>query len=378
MLTRMTATWLFLVGLCVGGARAGDQVQPLDGEAIAAIWKERQDKVQSATFEITKTLYYPRGAYSKYVPNFRQTPDGVIIAPDKEPLPTADYRITLTGRMVIDGVKIRHDYYSCQCNRARGEFYSRKEQTAFDGEYFRTINGTRSGADEGAVRKASWYHDANLISISALLNSIRGGAKGLYIIDVRTISPTGRRSMIDGTECLEYSQRQSNSKATRHVWLAPGQGWQLLRDVVAVPESDKSEKREIRYKSDPVVGWIPATWEYVRIERGELLIQSRCKLDTYSLNKPIQAEEFVLTFPKRMNVMDEDASGGAAVGIVQEDGRLRPDDGRPAYYLPGIEMPWWQKFIRPIVYALIVLTVGILAWRVVMRYRRLRAIPPAR
>jgi hypothetical protein len=155
----------------------------------------------------------------------------------------------------------------------------------------------------------------------------------------------------------------------RHVWLAPTWGWQIVRHLALAPKTDVLDKHEFRYKPDSTVGWLPATWEFARVEKGELLVQTNFTLDSYTLNEPIDPAEFVLSFPKGMNVMDEDAKGGAVFGTVKEDGRIVPGDGRPAYYLPGNAEPGSKKFVRYGLYALIALTAATLAWRLARRIR---------
>lgn len=353
-------------------ATAADPVQPLSGEEIAVIWKERQEKVKTASFEFTRTHFVPKGGFTKANPYLIYLWDKEHPGSGKNPIPAQDTRLTSPCRLLVDGVKIRHDYFSKQVNYDKQEFYLRREQTAFDGTHFRIINGKTPEEEEGVVRQAGYYPEANHVAISVLLTSIRSRTNGLTMFnDIRTITATGRRTAIDGVECLEFLVgKQPDGSHNRHVWLAPAWGWQVVRDIGHAPKTDVMDKMDIRYKPDPTVGWLPSTWEFARVTRGELIQQSSFAVNSYTLNDPIPAGEFVLTFPNGQTVMDEDAKGGAVSGTVRETGLLVPDDGRPAYYLPGTVEPLWRKLIRNGLYALIAVTGCALGWRLRQRLRR--------
>src|SRR5205814_141948 len=84
---RMTLTILCLACLaaCARGQTLNDQV--------AKAWKERQDKVHSATFHVTANSLYPKGGYSDYKP-----PD----EPENKIIPAEDLRATCREKYVID------------------------------------------------------------------------------------------------------------------------------------------------------------------------------------------------------------------------------------------------------------------------------------
>jgi hypothetical protein len=359
---------LLAFGVSRGGA-ADDPVKPLDGDAIAALWKERQEKVKTAKFEFSRTYFSPKGGLNKRSPSiiieWEKSPDFV-----DGPIPSKDLRMTSESRLLLDGAKVRHDYSSEQCNFKKRDYYHKKEWNAFDGTHFRVITGIPAG-EEGSVSKASYYPEANIGGISVLFTSVRGATNGVSFRPQRLTS-TGRQAAIDGVECLEYEAYKTPTQSIT-AWLAPSQGWHVLRVIDNVPTSGVMNKTEVRYKADPTVGWLPATWEYTHIVKGEVLLQTSFKLTSYKLNEPIDAGEFVLTFPKGMKVLDEDAPGGGGVGTVQEDGRVEPEDGRPAYYLPGTE-PAARKWVRAGLIVATAATAGLLAWRVVRRYRRSRIL----
>lgn len=373
------AAFAGLVALALVGLPAVAQpVQPLDGDAIAAIWNERQDKVKTATFEMTKTRFEAKGSMNKMNAGALHMIRRRNSAVGEGPFPPEDYRSTTQGRLLVEGVKIRHDYGTHQLDLVTKTWWFQNELTAFDGFHFREINTTKSGEEEGSIRKAKVYPEANFVAVSALLTSIRGRTSGLTMLDPRIIKSTGRWNKIDGVDCLEYLVgKEPDGSFDRYVWLAPTQGWQVVRDIEHQHKYDSMSRKEIRYQQDPTVGWIPSTWEYARIEKGELLLQSRFTLDSYTLNTPIGPGEFTIKFPAGMNVMDEDGPRGAAViGTMQEDGSLRPDDGRPAYYLPGTTEPLGRKMLRWGLYSLIGVTVTLILWRLTTRLRRSAAVPP--
>jgi hypothetical protein len=283
MVSRCGIPLAVLLGLA-GLAPAADPVQPLSGEEIADIWKQRQDKVRTATFEFTRTVYYPKGGFSKANPYIVHEWAETYPELGNTPIPTKDMRLSSPARLLVDGSKVRHDYQSEQFHFTKRDYYLQKEQTAFDGTHFRSISGTQEGKDEGAVRKAGNYQEGNLVSISSPLTAIRGRTKGLTMVpDVRTVTPTGRRVTFDGAECLEYLvSKEPDGSHHRHVWLAPAWGWQIVRDISHAVRNDIMSKKEVRYKTDPTVGWLPVSWEFARIEKGEVLLQSRHTLDSYT------------------------------------------------------------------------------------------------
>lgn len=375
MCLRGASTGLVLLIFAGVSARA-QPVQPLDGEAIAAIWKERQDKVKTAAFEMTMTDYYPQGGYGESNPMIFMELDRETQTLKKRPgeagrgpIPKSDFRVTGPAKLLIDGVKVRYDYQSCQYDRAEKQLYVRSEQSAFDGTYFREVIGRKTG-DEGAVGQYPAYRDAGFVGVSTVFTAFRGRSKGMTRCDAPDLIPTGRRTTIDGYECQEYlAYKKLDTGATRHVWLSPNQGWNIVRDLSHNPQSGTVDQKEARYKADSEVGWVPVMWSFSRTTKGALRMSQRFDVVSYSINTPIQPSEFMLQFSTGMQVFHEDPPGGV-VGKIQADGRLLPDDGRAAYFLPGTGEPRWRRLLRYAIYGLVALTVSLFAFRTIRRYRR--------
>src|SRR5437762_2065770 len=90
---RWTLTILWLTSIGSATCRA----QTLNDQ-IAKAWKERQDKVHSATFYITANSLYPKGGYSDYKP-----PD----EPGSKVIPAEDLRAVCREKYIIDGTRVR-------------------------------------------------------------------------------------------------------------------------------------------------------------------------------------------------------------------------------------------------------------------------------
>ena len=162
----------------------------------------------------------------------------------------------------------------------------------------------------------------------------------------QAITATGRRSNIDGIECLEY-QVIKKAAVERAIWLAPSLSWSIKRDDCKYPVSPNGliEKMEIRYKAHDILGSIPDFWEAISTDKVGFLKSVRHQVVSCEINSLIEEDMFRLKFEPGLPVFDEDPPGGVE-GVVQRDGTLKPHDSRPAYILPGTERNSWHKTVR--------------------------------
>ncbi len=347
-------------------------VQPLDGEAIAAIWKERQEKVKTARFEVTRTTFYSAGFFTRVMPPIfwltneemqqgRETKINLLVPP-------TDYKVVTQERFVMDGMKIRYDHTSTQVRHtsANKDLYQRNHQTGYDGLYYREIyqeqgNGAPS---RGVLQKGNVYPDANLVALSSLLTTFRGGNRKLCFVSPLDFICTGRRAIINDYECIEYQLGKADN--VTYFWLSPSQDWVVARIEQSQKSTKKTQTRQ--YQLDSQFGWIPKKWDYVATF-GDSHTTDQFEVTAYSMNTTTEHSEFALKFTSGTELYHEDVPGGV-VGKVQENGTIVPNDGRPAYDLPGKDTQRQSRYWRFVLFALSLLLLSIVVVRAVRRYRR--------
>src|SRR5260370_823048 len=131
---------LLLIALASTTTRAQQGKVTIDD--ILEVWKERQQKVQSARFELTCEETIPKGRTS-FMDASRRRAAGMV--PETEPNPPRDYLVKGISAVTLDGVKLRYSYDHEQWDPVEKKLYPEHYVDVFDGEYFKWFQNPASG-----------------------------------------------------------------------------------------------------------------------------------------------------------------------------------------------------------------------------------------
>jgi hypothetical protein len=136
-----------------------------------------------------------------------------------------------------------------------------------------------------------------------------------------SLKPTGGTLEIDGTPCPVYALNLEIDHPP-HFWLDPARGYTVRRQRMRTSEYD------VRYRQDPVVGWVPVSWTCKsHASSGVLLRTAKVEVVRLEFNKPQPAEQFAVVFPPGSRVHDE--RNGKSYS-VDTDGEMREEiEDRP-------------------------------------------------
>lgn len=309
---------------CDLAARTADAADSdIDAEKIANIWKARQEKVKTVELRCTYTTFMPKGSYTLGVPPKMF---------GGRTLPETDLRKTgLTTRILIDGIKVRHDYQSYGWDHDSKQFMVLGESEAFDGQTTYQIEfiGHHSPDDPGwgVVSKVFKHFDgAQLPRFRMLFGAFRAATPGLRPWNPHDLTPTGRRMPIAGSECIECLVYRYQNGGTSTVWLDPAKDYLVVRQIIDDVVGRDRTKLDITYRPHTDAGWVPAKWENSRTAvDGHPGETHQYTVESCEVNRPIDSREFVLKFPPGMKVLNRLGPGGVE-GVMQDDGQFKPVD----------------------------------------------------
>lgn len=354
--------FLIPIALAMGTLARAQEVDP---EKIAAIWKEREAKVQTAEFRWTVTIKYAKGGYSLQHP----FPDQRSLG-----LPPEEMEYSYASRLLIDGVKARYDYENLNWDIQKKKLTPTVEMLAFDGAFTRSyyLNAQFGYTDTGNItNREAGFRDAKMPLLRPVFGAFRGRTQGLAHCQPHEFRSTGRHQTINGDKCVEVLAAQYQSGGTRHLWLAPAKDWLVVRDVYKSSATGFETKDEIWFEPHPVVKWVPTNFETTLSVHTKLAYTVSCRVDQYEFNRPIAPTAFAPRFPTGLTVFDLSVPGSIE-GTILPDGRLQPKNGKRAYYLPGeVNAPSSFYYRVALASILALCDLGLLI-RLLIRFRRNR------
>lgn len=361
MLLRPTLAAISLL-LCTLFGRGADEA--IDPEKITAIWRARQDRVKSFELRCTSTTFMPKGSYSMGLP-----PDkfGGRVLPESEMKQSG-----LKTRILVDGNKVREEHQSLQWDLDKKVWRVASEISTFNGTDTFDIRdiGYASPDDPGTghVTKAyKQFRNHNLPRYRMLFGAFRGTSPGLRSWNPHDLSPTGRRLLIGGSECIECMIGKYVAGGYNAVWIDPQKDYLVVRQVLNDVVGKDRTQLEITYRSHPEAGWVPDRWENsVTATSGQSGVSTHFRVEEFRMNHSVPESEFTLKFLPGMTVLDNIDSGGSE-GRIQPDGKFKPLGSDTAYELPGSEVRSSWSRIRNAVYIALALTLAILAAGIIRR-----------
>lgn len=250
--------------------------------------------------------------------------------------PLSDYHLTTRSTLLLDGVKVRHDFQTADWDHSKQQLIPVSNTVSFDGQYCWSITTNRpTGFKDFATinNKEDTFRDAKMLALSPVFVGLRGREKGLAPYNPHDFRPTGRRQMIDGSISIECQIARYEHGGSRLIWITPDKDWQISRDYITNENGD-DVRLDIRHSQNSEIGWTPAAWTITYLTNKQIACTWRYQVDVQEFNQDSGDAAFLPKIPMGIHVTDNTVSGGRT-GEVLANGKFQPDNGNPAYYLPG-------------------------------------------
>lgn len=279
---------LFILGLLTTSGTAAGRDEPADMKAIEAIWKKRQDRVKTAAFDL----------------------DNIVTKSEKglkAPPGTGDFNTGYRASVTFAGDKHRYTYRGMTWNSSVGEPWPVEYVGAYDGTIRTALTkypgkgiGPHGLLYRGALAKQN--NDANMLTISAIVLSILPQSELNRSWRLDGHKPTGETEKVDGYPCVVIAREWPNDAQRQELCLDPKFGWNV-RQVRTISRG-QTLVYTIDYTADPVIDWVPKSWEAVMRSGGQLLESQNVSVREYKLNEKVDEAIFKITFPPGTDVYE--------------------------------------------------------------------------
>jgi hypothetical protein len=328
---------LSIVAICLGPRLCFAEEGKPTIEQILQVWKNRQDKVATARFELSCEETIHKGSTSLLERSLRRKRG---LPAERELNPSRDYLVTGTSGVSLDGSKLRHSYDHQQWDPIGKKLYQEHYVDVFDGQLFKFLQIPVSGQKDyptAAVRKNSASRSPLKFPILPLIFTFRGNHPQFFHT-LKQFRITGRSTTIFGRSCLELKKESNPSDhLNRHeiLYLDSKRDYIVIKELIVVDDRPDWEIGAT-YTPDKDVGWVPQSWEYIiRAGKEHLVVESgQSKVIHYEINPLMEGKEFDILFPPKTLVHDE-SSGHYVLYTIRENG----EQGReiPAALAPSYE-----------------------------------------
>lgn len=333
-------------------------------EQILRVWKERQDKVSTARFELECEETLHKGSTSLLTADRRKK---IGLPPETEPNPPRDYLVKGTSGLSLDGPKLRYSYEQPQWDPIGKQLYQQSYLDVFDGKLYKFLEKPSSGQvdhPEAAIRKVERSESALKYPMLPLIYAVRGN-HSQFFQKLGNFQVSGQSANIDGRSCVELIQSSGHRNKREVFYLDQERNYVVVRQLILSGDMPMWQLN-INYRPDSEIGWIPQSWEYViRIGKGDIINSGRYKVAHYNINPPLDANEFDISFPPGTCVHDE-SSGHYVKYVIREDGdrgRAVPANLNPTYESLQKAGARINRRVMPRIWASIfVLALGGLIW----------------
>jgi hypothetical protein len=322
--------WLALAAAF--GSSGPAEAQPANASApnptidqILAVWKTRQEKVQSARFELSVEQTIHKGSVSILAESAPGELD-----------PPRDYIVTGTAGVSLSGSKLRYWYDRPQWDPVGKALHPSHFVDTYDGERYKQLRNPSSAQNNyplAGIKPAQGSESAFQFPIAALFLTFRGDHPQFYR-DLNKFAVTGRTIPIASRRCVELVRASAGSDRREVFFLDAEREYIVVRKATLRGEQPMWQL-DIAYRQDPTVGWVPSSWEYViRVGKVPQPHESgRYTVTKYEINPALDAGEFDIAFPPGTRVLDK-SSGQEVQYIVRENrekGREIPTASNPTY-----------------------------------------------
>ncbi len=313
-----------LCALVPGSIRGAD----LTPAQIAQAWAEREKKVKSCRVVWSEKATYPKG--SPYVAPLA----------DPKDVPTTDLTISATCKLIIEANKSRYEY--------QGQRWSPKTKKLEPAADIATFDGTRSarttlqspliGNQQVIIQKETASPQGRLPLFLPIWLTIRPSVAQKRI-PIEQFGATGRKEKINNRLRSEFTRNVPGGR--EQVFIDPEGDYQVTRYVDYYTGDKPHIKLEISYRPDPILGWVPAAWDFVLCNNsGAIELSTRCTMTEFTVNLDIPESEFEPVLPIGARVVDV-TSGKEIHSAVLPSG----EQGRGIEYVPGQDIPLYETLM---------------------------------
>ena len=270
---------------------------PSKDEVIEA-WQKRQDAIKTFRFAWTEQQTHPKGWLPN--PRFTQREWSDIPALFK------DRNYTVPKSLAVDGSKMRYFFelerkpepdgfmiVSPQGNnKGLGEGKHYTYASIFDGQRGKTTLTTLMESPPPVVSQSMTNVDAQNLDTRAILMAFRplDPMMGHRLLDRAVTNQV--RSFYQGKSTCLVEERRDPSGWKMILRIEPERDF-IIRQFLVVFESKLIAEINIDYVEDTKWGWIPNSWQvFQMLDDGSTRLLSDAKVTGYSINQPINGEEF--------------------------------------------------------------------------------------
>lgn len=279
-----------------------------DLQQIIQVWKARENRVRSARFTWTESLTLTPGAVLGKEPSSSPLQDDVT------------NRINAT--LLFDGDRIRYNTEGPIWARDQEKFAPRQYSSAFDGEEskaFYSDNPDNHIHPLGFVKNEKTTQDIQNYHLMPLLLSYRALHPAMNWLKPEQFKDREKIAFLRDRNCVIV---ESQAKSRKYIFsVDPQRDYSVLRFEEIV--SDKLSLRiDVDYSNDREHGWVPLAWNVAMFNTVTSKVREGVigKMKTYSINVPIEKQEFQIVFPPGTEVVDRKTNQSY---LVLEDGKKR-------------------------------------------------------
>src|SRR5581483_9523424 len=181
------------------------------------------------------------------------------------------------------------------------------------------------GFPDGMIRPGNKYVDINDAPMFPVLATYRALNPGMNLAPSKEKPWVERgKCLVDGRECLAFDCGVANKYTTQTAYVDPAMDYSVVRVMYTANGNGKVFFNiDIRYKPTAEFGWVP--WEWDAVDVSDMHPGTRTAVvKEYSLNVPLPAGEFDITFPPGTFVSDVRHSPEGRKMLVKPSGELRP------------------------------------------------------
>lgn len=278
---------------------------PVTLETIAKAWQDRQDSIRSARFAWIERETVPKGRISSLIAELPGAQDRLKhmgIAPGAI-VPPEDTTHDVPASITLDGEKLRYERAQQQWSGKQNAFVTLPRITVFDGtvgKIFHPTGPCYAPWPDGLIGRN--YPDSGSLHLSPLIMTLRPSFPRMNIINIQTMSLTGRRVEINGRPCLEMESQLGNY--VQRVWVDLSRDYVVVRSLGLVNEQVRT-KIDIGYRQDTKKRWVPEKWDILTLlPNGKLESSGRATVMSYELNATVELAAFDIKFPPGTRVTD--------------------------------------------------------------------------
>ncbi len=339
---RMTSRFrmtVLLLSIAFAPAIGWAQQGKVTTEDILEVWKERQQKVKSARFELVCEETKHKGSIT-FLDALE--PHGPGAVPASKPNPPGDYLVKGTSMVTFDGVKLRYSYDHEQCDPVGKKLYPERYVDVFDGEYFKWFQNPASGHHDypsASVRKAATSGSALKFPILPLILSLRG-SHPQFFQDLVKFQLTGKSVVVAGRHCLELVRDSGPPGQREFLFLDRERDYVVVKEMIVLG-GQPNWQVDATYTPDPKIGWVPKSWEYIiRAGKDHIPMNSgRSTVTAYEINPHVDDNEFDIQFQPKTMVHDQ-SSGNYVQYVIQPD-------GEKGVAMPAAKIPTYEDLDKP-------------------------------